>query len=57
MRFLRITNDAGPDEIAEAVRHLRAKQERTELAEVRAELSEDIDELVDLYLERVRVMR
>ena len=57
MRFLRITNDAGPDEIAEAARHLRAKQERTELAEVRAELSEDIDELVDLYLERVRVMR
>ena len=57
MKFIVVRDTDTADEIAEAVRHLRAKQERTELAEVRAELSADIDELVDLYLERVRVMR
>ena len=57
MKFIRVSDDTGPDEIAEAVRDLRAKQERTELAEVRAELAADIDELVERWVELTRVGR
>jgi len=57
MKFIRITDDTSAEQIAEAIRHLRQRQERTESAQVRADVGETIDELVDLYLERVRVAR
>lgn len=57
MRFLRITDDATPDELAEAAYNLRAKQERVKDPVVKAELSAAIDELLDLYSARLIVRR
>ena len=48
MRYLVISDDATPDDIREAINHLRAKQLRCVIASTRAEVAADIDELLDL---------
>lgn len=48
MRYLRITDDASPEELREAIANLRAKQQACSLSEIREDISADIDELLDL---------
>lgn len=57
MHFIRITDDATIDDIAEAACHLRARQVAETDPVVKAWLSDDIDDLLDLKLELDRVVR
>lgn len=48
MRYLRITDDATPEDIREAIANLRAKQRACALAEIRDDIGADIDELLEM---------
>lgn len=48
MRYLRVTDDATREDIAEAIGNLRAKQKACSLAEIREDISADIDELLEM---------
>jgi hypothetical protein len=48
MRYLVITDDASPDDLREAITHLREKQRRACIPSTRDELNADINELLDL---------
>ena len=52
MRFVRVTDDSTPDDIAEAIGFLRAKRAACCLSDMRDEIDEDVDELVALWNER-----
>lgn len=52
MRFVRVTDDSTPEDIAEAIGFLRAKRAVCCLSDMRAEIDEDVDELVGLWRER-----
>lgn len=47
MAPLRIDEHSTRAELEEAIGHLRAKRSRCELAEIRAEIDEVVDELLD----------
>lgn len=47
MRYLTITDDASPDDLREAITHLRAKQRTACIQSTRDELDADINELLD----------
>lgn len=51
MRFLVVTDDATPDELREAITHLRDKQRRCVIASTAAEVGEEIDALLDRLAE------
>lgn len=48
MRYLIVTEDAGPDEICEAITNLRTKQRAACIESTRQEISADIDELLEM---------
>jgi hypothetical protein len=52
MHFICITDDAEPDDIREAIGHLRAKRRACQVETIRLEIDEDVDELLDLLSER-----
>ena len=45
--LLRITDDSTPDEITEAIGHLRTKQRACRDQQMRAEIAEAVDDLLD----------
>ena len=47
--ILRITDDSTRADLAEAIRALRAKQQRVTLAAAKAEIQVEIDGLLDRY--------
>jgi hypothetical protein len=49
MRFVRITDDSTRADLEEAMVHLRAEQKRVMLAECKAEIGADLDELLDMW--------
>lgn len=49
MRFVRVTDDSTRDDIAEAIGFLRAKRAACCLSDLREEIDEDVDELVELW--------
>lgn len=51
MRYLVITDDATRDDLEEAIRNLRAKQQRACIESTRQEIADDIDELLGLWVE------
>lgn len=57
LTIIRVTDTDTPDQIAEAIRHLRERQQRCQLASMRAEIGEGIDRLVDLWMAATRVER
>lgn len=48
MRYLVINDNATPEQIREGIRQLRARQLRAVIASTRAELADDIDELLEM---------
>ena len=48
MSLLRITDESTPADIAEAISHLRARQRIVRDQQVRDEISDAIDEMLDL---------
>lgn len=52
MRFVTVTDDSTHEEIAEAIGLLRAKRAACCLADMRAAIDEDVDELVELWVAR-----
>ncbi|RNL63635.1 hypothetical protein EFK50_07785 [Nocardioides marmoriginsengisoli] len=57
VRFIRITDDSTREDIAEAARHLRARQVNESDPIVKAWLSADIDDLLDLMIKQDSVPR
>lgn len=49
MHFLRITEDSTREDVAEAVTHLRKRQRNETDPVVASWISEDIDDLLELY--------
>lgn len=53
MKFLVVTDDADRPALEEAIRHLRARQARAVIPSTRDEIAADVDELLDLLIERM----
>jgi hypothetical protein len=53
-RYLVVTDDATPADICEAITNLRAKQRAACIESTRREIGADVDELLDLLIERDR---
>jgi hypothetical protein len=50
MRYVKVTEDSTRPEIAEAIGFLREKAKTCGAAEVRTEICNDVDELLEMYL-------
>lgn len=49
LHFVVVTEDTSREDLEHAMVHLRAKQLRCKLATYRAEISEDLDDLIGLW--------
>lgn len=49
LHFVVVTEDSTREDLEQAMTHLRAKARRCKLATYRAEIAEDIDDLIDLW--------